>query len=662
MNIDNGIGTRPADKIYSQKKASVPTSSADLSEIRYYTGIGGAIMPIYIKKVLPGQTTKINLTPVINLRNPYRENFKGGFRSYFHVYYMRSRDMWERWQEHIDRTEQGNSVIETPKLYYARHETSHAQAEIDGEANYQNFVTSLTPMSPADFMGVPCEAVQLKYNKNGTPTDKATIYAYGGAMMKSDEAGKHATASVRWTPSLANGHLAKLNALPFVMYNRVCRDFYFNKQLLKDNKWWYPTNPKDFMLPFDCTKNTKDGHASNNYVNNVSRIEPLVESEYITDGGNFCEKHEHNMWANVPHNLNTTRVGSSNAPILNQLHFRQFKGDMFMSGSIYADLMSNTSIPTMDDLNLDFSETVSSIAGSDVGRVTVSLNGQNEAYLGSDSAELTNAIKDSLEKGKAVSQTTMQALASLEAWTKFRNRMARVTDNNFYNGVIKSSFGVDPCDEDGTPTYIGGGYIDIGTTTVFNTGGQRRSDGSEMKLGEAGSTGNGAGNISIPKFFSKDHGFIMVIQSIVPQVNYVGGLERWWNELLPNEEYYPDLNTLAPQGTLNKELYFACNEFDNELYNYVPKYEHLKHSTNKVCGFAQFENEFLSDASKFMKRTFKDWDAGPVFNNAQCTMCPSNFDMLPFASYTEAPFECECGIHVDAVMPIPYEVLPTENL
>lgn len=445
----------------------------------------------------------------------------------------------------------------------------------------------------------------------------------------------------------------KINALPFVMYQGICRDFYYNSNLLYENKKLYPDNAYNFILPYDAEKvNVLD--FNNPYDAN------LAQYDYSPDGAVY-----------VPENNINTPV------LLNSLHFGQRKGDAFSAGVPFPDLIRGD-IPFLD------MQTISSLSDNDVVSV---LNGTlvNTAVSGNsvnvtgkttysdvlyginfdvdvqsanpNPARAIDAVKQLFQvkvadiasklKGNNI---TLNAIRALEAYTRFREKNALAQGD--YNSLIKAQFGSNPRAEDYKSQYVGGFYQDVVFSEVT-----QMSETEQTPLGTIASKAVSNSSGYIGSVYSEDFGYIMTLLFIQPDTFYAPqGIDRFWTELSQDEVYFPVLNELPPQATLNKELFITENEsIDNDVFNYTERFQQYKSRRNRTFGLTACGDKFSFDRALVQQQYF---DGEPVFNNAFNTLSPKNFDMTIFSAYDEPPFDAYIRSRVDKVSPMPYKTIP----
>lgn len=597
-------------------KIDVPRSSFNFSCMKYMNGIFGAIMPFDIIRTLPDEDYNISYDILAKLRNPLVRPLLTGCRIYVHTYYNRCSDLWEGAHNFYTKGRSGNINLEMPYLLHT--------------ISYSGQQDTMSPLAPSSYMGLPvCYYDSAKSALDGykpvTVNDENRVYK---------------------VPQ-------KINALPFVMYARLARDKYFPKNLLYKNTNIYPDNENHFILPYSAT-----GVGTLDY-NQPQNINFVAEKNL-----------------SIPQNDTEWKM------CLNTLYFRQFKGDEFNTSSPFKDLIRGSDVPSINisDIDVNVDTVVNSTVDSspafwrDANKPDASLNdllaftvygpGENTAYLGSWTSDGKNdfdtpqtALNRMKIKNDVVNNVTAKVngiinlndLRALEAYTIFAERNAR-TDGD-YNSLIKAQFGVSPHVKNFEAEYIGGTYQDI----VFSDVTQVSQSSADSPLGSRAGQGISASSGYIGKFHSPDYGYIMSVMTIIPDTVYTQGVERMWTELSQSEQYFPVLNNLSPQPTLNQQL-FCDGTNDDDIFGWTERYQSYKVRSNKALNYISLPTDKASyDTAQIMARRFSKM---PTLSADFVTCSPDNVDMTPFSVIDEPPFDISVCCRVDKVSPMPYVTVP----
>lgn len=605
-NLDN---TAPVQDPLNNPNINVPRSAFNFSCMKYFTGMIGAIMPFDVIETLPNEDYNISYDVLLKLRNPLVRPLLSGCRIYLHTYYNRMSDLWEGADNFVTKGRSGSISLSKPKL---RHTFTYGG----------NTTTTVTPLSPSNFMGIPAKAYD---STNPLHCYSATTYNDDNKVYNIPDA---------------------IDALPFVMYQRLYRDKYSNKNLLQNNKGILPDNEDHFILPYECE-----------FATSLSYDNPDLGSSFTSSDINLS----YNGNAYIP-------SGSDQKPLfLDSLKFRQFKGDYFTSALPFPDLIRGTA-PSINisDINasINWDNVFSSqnypnfILGSTVNLATynpgVSASDAintitTSAKTSTDVAKLKNALSKATISGTANGNLNLNDFRALEAYTIFMERNAR-TDGD-YDSLIKAQFGYNPNTKNREAYYIGGSYQDIVFSDVTQT-----TPTENSPLGSRAGQGISASSGYIGKFHSPDYGYIMTVMTIVPDNIYLQGTDRMWTKLTQSEQYFPILNNLSPQAILNKELFSAGTSADDDIYAYTERYSEYKSRQSKAMGLISLPHSKADyDASTIMARRFTNT---PNLNNEFMTMSPDNIDMSVFSVADEPPFDLSVACRCDKVSPMPYITVP----
>lgn len=599
----------------------VPRSAFDFSRMVYMNGLFGAIMPFDVIRTLPNEDYTIQYDILAKLRNPLVRPLLNGVRIYIHTYFNRSLDLWEGSRNFYTKGRSGTENLTLPKIKFTN------------IVPLKGMLVTATPLAPSSYMGIPpmaydnsetakpIEAFKSVYNNDG---DDNLIYP---------------------------APLQEFNALPFVMYERLCRDKYYPKNLLYKNKNIYPDNEEHFILPYDLTD-------SQGIVNLVDYDSPF-DSNMNDESQSFVPDDESKCY-------------------LNTLHFRQFKGDPFTTANPFIDMIRGN-IPTLNlsDINIDieseinwdnvFEDYTSFVQNPSLKTQleTLALNNASakrivavpDAFGGTNNPQNKSYLIDAFKK--AVVENTVSGTASLginlndlralEAYTIFMERNAR-TDGD-YDSLIKAQFGYNPDTRNHEAIYIGGCYQDM----VFSDVTQMSESSDSSPLGSRAGQGISAGSGYIGKFHSQDYGYIMSVMTILPDTIYTQNIDRMWTELEQSQQYFPILNNLSPTPITVGELMQNASSPD-VLFGYQERYFDYKSRMNKALNFIGMPpDKAVYDSAQIMARRF---DSDPTLSADFVTASVENVDMSAFSVSDEPPFDISIASRIDKVSPMPYITVP----
>ena len=632
--------------VQTQLKATespVGRSAHDWSCIHNGNAIIGALHVVDCFDVVPNEDIDYSLAALLEFRNPTTRQLYNGFRVFFHAYYNRLTDLWEGARNWIDNGRSGKVQLTRPNLIY--HVSDSPES---GPSSYAN---ACTPLSLLNDLGLPAEYIQ---NSTGTtPTTQLPLrsfqcaYSYapqGRSVIKLAE-------SVDFFPADC-----------CMAYQRNWRDFYCNKNLLQNNKYWFPDNEHHFILSYSCENavaiNYEDEDLKKYALERTAR-ESYVILESLTSTGVSSSPSitpEANNPVTVPPSGGFT---PSYAPNLAGLKFRQFRGDRFTTALPFPDLIRGD-IPVLgatQDSMLKvkgFTQDKGSSelrANNNVADSQGNVKITNMWYLGNSLATDSSSVNNvsAIVVDNPLSAITQSDIYNLETLTAFRRRMGMT--NGDYNETIKAQFGVSPNLNDGKGVYIGGFYQDFAMSSVT-----QQSQTDTTPLGTKAGQGISSGSGTIGHFHTPDFGWIQVYMSIVPDVYYTQGKPRMFSKKSNLEMYFPIFNNLPAQAIQNKELYVSGNSVtDENAFAFEDRFAEYKSRPNRVSGFMGVSPTYAAfDASRIIARRFS---STPALNSSFVTMIPENIDMEPFTVKDEPPFDYSIGISCRRVFPGPYTAI-----
>lgn len=620
---------------------SVPRSAHDCSFIQNGTALIGALFPLKPIWYVPHEDFDISLSAVFEFRNPTTRQLYNGFRVFFNVYQQDITDLWEGARNWIDHGRNGDLNLDRPNLIYKADSEDYA-------------ADASTPLSLMSYFGIPSTCYQTLYLGD---LDRLPPIRWFQCAQADDDG----------EICLYNSYNFGYDFLPadlFFMYQKIWRDYYCNKNLLQNNKFWFPDNEDHFILSYSCTDAVcvnyenedfhKDGALSTNY-----QIFNLIGTQGVFDFSRLTP--EPNNPTTVPPDNYTPVVF---APNLAGLKFRQFRGDRFTTALPFPDLIRGD-IPilqaTQDAIqqvalinkNGEYSETYPYINNSfslaPGGNIVIPNSGSNDQrlYNATESTQQFQLARFGVKLGSL--GVTQSDLYTLETLTAFRRRMALT--NGDFNQSIKAQFGISPQIHDRKARYVGGFYQDFAMSTVTQT-----SQSDSSPLGTRAGQGISSGHGSIGHIRTSNFGWIMILCSIVPDVYYTQGLDRQFSLKGSMQLYFPLFNNLPAQAILNKELYVSgIRSINDDVFAWEDRYAEFKSARNVVCGLMSLPVHLARfDTARIIARRFT---STPKLNSLFITMVPENVDMSPFTVTNEPPFDFSVSVNVRRVFPGPYAAI-----
>lgn len=160
-----------------------------------------------------------------------------------------------------------------------------------------------------------------------------------------------------------------------------------------------------------------------------------------------------------------------------------------------------------------------------------------------------------------------------------------------YNELIMSHFKVSPGDASlQRPEYIGGGVSDVLVSPIAQTSATKLPPGSGETAGGATPLGAlGATATSVARhgctYSCTEHGFIMGIVCIVPDITYQQGLHKMFSRQTRYDFYWPEFANLGEQPVRQGEIYFTGNPAeDDKVFGYQERWAELRYNPSMITG------------------------------------------------------------------------------
>lgn len=599
--FDSGSNYKFGDKM---DVARPPRSLFDLSHLNTLTiNNAGTLIPIGLWQTLPNDDFDINVDCLLRVM-PQVVPLYSRQRLYVYGFYSRYSDLWNNWQVFVDKGYTGNVNKRIPILRAGDNVNDSSSADITG----------IVPDTLPDYMGLPIGASFHKlFGSDSDPDDNAGI-----------------------------------SALPWMMYLRIYRDYFMNKNEWIEDRVLLPDDDSRFRLD-------DDGQL----------LSAKDESKKFSFASNYFDE-------NFDITYNDSRT-SYKMGIL----YHDYPDDYFTSALPFTQRGTTPDLKYSIDtskLGLSFDNSFSEAAPSynDKSKLAVYADMGQVALAGLNSSDNYSTVgsgyfKDALEKGKITGSSiglkiTLENIRELAIKQLELEKMARTDGSykqfglSFFGEVSKAAY-------DFRPIYIGGTYKNLVFTEVLQTAGSTVPTTAETGNSPLGAySGHGITGITkgrIGHVHCDDYGMIMLIACIMPDVYYSQGLDRIFTDSLESDIYKPERAKLGMQPILNKELYYAGNNGndlgeDNYLWAYQNPYDWLRYIPNKIHGkIADTTNRSFYPYTQSRKFTqLPNW--GRSFSEAK------NVRKDYLYAQSEDAYSAQFSMNIRAVRPIPYKAVPAQ--
>lgn len=218
-----------------------------------------------------------------------------------------------------------------------------------------------------------------------------------------------------------------------------------------------------------------------------------------------------------------------------------------------------------------------------------------------------------------------------------------------YTEIVRSHFGVvSPDSRLQRPEYLGGGTNMVQISPVPQTS-ETSVDSPQGNLAGFGiSSGRGA---SWAKSFT-EHGVIIGMVCARADMTYQDGLNRMFTRSTRWDFYWPSLANLGEQPVLNKEIYYANEAADEDVWGYQERYAEYRYKPSCVTG------QFRSNATTPLDTWHLafDWSSRPALNASFIEENPPLDRIIAVPS--EPHFLIDCYFQLRCARPMPMYSVP----
>lgn len=352
--------------------------------------------------------------------------------------------------------------------------------------------------------------------------------------------------------------LRNVNALIPAAYYKICDDYYIDQNLGAQ------TFEQDEFLP--------DGKQTGNWVNDLGKFSAGVktrawEKDYFTSCLPFAQKGQEVV---LP-------LGTS-API-------EWVEPTGVEDSNYIRMADGTSDPAYAGENLTQGPSTS---GTGLGQGQITDGTTPKAFY----LDNSNTLRANLEEATGASINQFRLAVRLQ---EFFERNARLGTR--YIEQMLGKFGVRISDARAHRSeLIGSASSYISFSEVLQT-----SQTETTPLGQQAGHGMSVDQSFLCNHFVEEHGFIMVICSVIPETSYQQGLPKKMYKKDILDYYDPMFANLGEQAVKNWEIYATNPTAYDNTFGYQSRYAELKYNLSTVHG------DFRS--------TLADWHLGRIFPN-----------------------------------------------
>lgn len=539
-----------------------PRSMFDLSHLHTTTiNNGGSLVPICLLETIPNDTFEISVKSLVRVL-PQVVPLYSKQRLYIHGFYSPLSSLWDNAQTFMTKGYSGNVLKSIPQL---------SADTIDSSE------TSLF-----NYFGIPAGMV---------------------------DSGKVA---------------GSINALPFMMYLRIYRDYYMNKNFYINDRKMLPDKDCDFRLN-DDGKLISDLSFPASTIKLNKLLYRDYPQDYFTSALPFPQRGDTPsldfdlVYSNLKATWDNTFSTGYDLSFKNQGTSANRGFKISSERSVYYDATGNEK-PSYALINHDHRIPLDKL--------------NNNTITGTASGNFSITLE--MLRQLAVAQTELEKMARTDgSYAEF--------GLTFYGRSPKSA-------QSYKPIYIGGAYESLIFSEVLQT-----SQSSETSpLGTYAGHGIAASRDGyIGKIDCDDYGYIMLIASIMPDVYYFQGLELLWTKKYQSDMFLPERVKLGLVPIYNQELVWTDNEESNAgLFAYQDPFDEFRYRPNRISGK-------IADSDNL---SFFPYTQARVFNSvptySQSFARADNIRKDYLAAPTEDAYSAQFSFNIRAVRPLPYRAIP----
>lgn len=604
---DSGSNYQFGDKLI---KPSQRFSQFDLSYINTLTAKQGQLIPVYFSYYYPGDEFNYNLESLIRVVNPPVVPLASRQRVFFHFYKIDYTQLWYYFEPMARRGYTGNFEALLPRV------TAPLAVFKNGTDNSQGYIFNpmLARGSLADFLGF-----------------NFSDYTY----QAGDE---NITVS--------------LPALPFLAYQRIYRDYYFNKNLNIDSPLgavFLPESDMDLLIQGKSPQNLTLAGTSQEVDEPLNKLDfgTLRYRNWVDDY--FTSSLPWPMRGEIP-SISLNAIGD--LPV----HWNDNDKTPFGAWTNNALSISSKANPNLPSLYASSDDTRIGIYGS--GGIPNEYGDKAFEKILIGSSTSTPSVNSDSPLGLSASLSalsiafTQPQLKLLWTNTLISEKLAR-TDGTYLQ-FVETFFGERPSHaRQHMPLYLGGTYQPIVFQQVLQT-----SPAETGTLGTIGGQGISSSQGHVGRFKADDFGVCMCIMSIMPDTYYCQGWHKEHLYQTQDDLPLPERALLGMQPVTQAEIFYDPRDTNNErnsiLFGYQNRLDELRYRANEIHGeIANPNNRSFSPYTQ--ARIFAE--APNLNENFVSTKGTIRNDWL--SAPEEVPYMVQIANRVSAVRQYPYHAPPS---